>query len=889
VNAVNPPDCSKDDAQESIPMYPLNDTAEREYEIATGTGVMAALKALTGVPHIARNFTYVHRVAERPAQYAAFPAELDPRLANALRMRGIEQLYTHQASAVQAALSGQDTVIVTPTASGKTLCFNLPVLQTLLNEPQARALYLFPTKALAQDQYNELYELAGATGEKLKVYTFDGDTPANARRAIRVAGSIVLTNPDMLHSGILPHHTTWIKLFENLRYVVIDELHHYRGVFGSHVANVLRRLARICSFYGTQPQFICCSATIANPKEHAERLTGREFKLINENGAPAGEKYFLFYNPPVVNEELGIRRGVVNEARRLATRFLAADTQTIIFARSRMRVELLMNYLRKSMRKLHKDPMRIAGYRGGYLPNERRAIEQGVKSGAILGVVSTNALELGIDIGQLKAAIIAGYPGSVASTWQQAGRAGRKAEAAVIVLIANSSPLDQFLAGHAEYFFGKPPEAAIVNADNVAILANHIKCAAFELPFVESELFGDVSPEPVLSYLADQRVLRKTGDKWYWSSDIYPSEGISLRSASAQNFVVVNVADKNLIMAEIDYDSAPFLIHTEAIYMHMSNVYYIENLDWDRRTAYARPQASDYYTDALAKSDIRVIQVDMTESVLGSAEIEQASETPRETVEERLSRKEEFPLLKNGDSPAAAHDLPASGSEIVALRIEHSKATQLPPETPDATPPLNLRIQINPVLSRNFGEVVVSTIIAKYKKIRFETHENVGYGEIHVPPLEMQTEAYWITLTQETGEEMQRAGLDLGAGLSGIASLLSHIVPLFVICDPSDVVSVPMVRAPHDECPTIYLYDRYPGGIGLARKVYDLDRRIFIAAREILNGCGCTSGCPSCVGPETGMNSNAKLSARILLDAMLRSENGTREDSATQLTPRETK
>ncbi|MCX7717294.1 MAG: DEAD/DEAH box helicase [Candidatus Sumerlaeaceae bacterium] len=826
------------------------------------SGVNEALRALLDVAHLRRNLTHVERIPARPAQYSDFPAGLDPRVATALRSRGIERLYTHQASAVDAVLAGRDVIVVTPTASGKTLCFNIPVVHELLQRPEARALYMFPTKALAQDQYLELHELTRAAGGGMKVYTFDGDTPANARRAIRNAGNIVLTNPDMLHTGILPNHTGWLKLFENLRFVVIDEIHHYRGVFGSHVANVLRRLARICEFYGSRPQFICCSATIANPAEAAWRLTGREFELIAESGAPSGEKYFLFYNPPVVNEELGIRRGVVNEARRIATRFLAADVQTIVFARSRMRVEVLLNYLKKTMTKLHRSPARIAGYRGGYLPNERRLIEQGVKSGEILGVVSTNALELGIDIGQLRAAIIAGYPGSVASTWQQAGRAGRKAETAVVVLIGSSSPLDQYVVTHPGYFFGRAPESAIVNPDNVAILANHVKCAAFELPFVDGEPFGGLDPEPILQHLADEHVLHHSGNKWHWSSDTFPAEHISLRSASAENFVVINVADRNRVMAEVDYDSAPFLIHTEAIYMHGGETFYIENLDWDRRTAYARPQRVDYYTDALAKTDLRVLRTDLTESADGITPEPPARHAPREG---------EFPLPAMHDgAPPAARDLPPSGPETVRERMERDTG-QLEPPPVSSLPDNQLNLTIPPpLLSRNFGEVVVSTVISKYKKIRFETHENVGYGDISVPPLEMQTEAFWLTLRPETRDWMELARLDLAAALGGVAQLMSTVVPLFVLCDPRDVACVPLVRSPHDELPAIYLYDKYPGGIGLARKVYDFHPRILIASLDILARCGCGAGCPSCVGPEVELSARAKLGARVLLEALCR-------------------
>ena len=843
----------------------------------SASGVFAALRGIMDVAHLRANITHVRRIPARDPRYADFPGALDPRITDALRERGIEQLYCHQARSIEAALAGRDVVVVTPTASGKTLCFNLPVVNELLAHPQSRALYMFPTKALAQDQYLELYGLTQGAGGGLKVYTFDGDTPSNARRAIRAAGNIVLTNPDMLHTGILPNHTGWIKLFENLKFVVIDEVHHYRGVFGSHVANVLRRLARVCEFYGSRPQFICCSATIANPREVAERLTGREFELVDDNGAPAGEKIFLCYNPPVVNEELGIRRGVVNEARRVATRFLAAEVQTIIFARSRMRVEVLLNYLRKTMRKLRRDPNRIAGYRGGYLPNERRLIEQGVKSGQILGVVSTNALELGIDIGQLRAAILAGYPGSVASTFQQAGRAGRKAEISVVVIIASSSPLDQYIIGHPDFIFGSAPENAIINPDNVPILASHVKCAAFELPFEDGELFGGVNPLPVLQYLEEEGVLHHSGGKWHWSSDVFPGEQVSLRSASAENFVVVNVNDKNRVMAEVDFDSTPFLIHTEAIYMHNGQTYFIDNLDWDRRTAYARPVASDYYTDALAKTDIRVLQVDMVEEFATGATPSLVPGAPAPETKPapmaRLGSGEEFPLKPRPDAtPPAANDLPPRDADVVRAVVETATGQDARRPAPPAHAHGHggdFAVIAMPLLAKSFGEVSVSTEIAKFKKIRFETHENVGYGDIHLPTLEMQTEAFWFTLTPEAKEWLEAQRLDLGAGLGGVAAVLAQVAPLFVLCDPRDLACVPMVRAPHDECPTVYLYDRYPGGTGLARKIFDLDREILAAALEVVRGCHCDSGCPSCVGPEVELGNHAKQAARALLEAMV--------------------
>src|SRR5262250_2126776 len=422
----------------------------------------------------------------RPAVLAPFPPSLDPRIGEALRARGIEQLYSHQARAWELVEKGRHCVVVTPTASGKTLCYNLPVLQSLVREPDARILYLFPTKALAQDQLAELEALAKSLPE-MRMFTYDGDTPQDARRAVRARANLVLTNPDMLHSGILPHHTKWAVLFQNLRYVVIDELHAYRGVFGSHLANVIRRLRRLCRHYGAAPQFILASATIGNPRELAERIVGESVEDVTESGAPTGDKLFVCYNPPVVNPELGIRAPYLGEASRLALRFLREKIPTIVFAQSRLSTEVLLSAIKNGVADRTGQSGIVRGYRGGYLPTRRRAVEQGLRGGDVLGVVSTNALELGVDIGHLDVAVLAGYPGTIASLWQQSGRAGRRTGESAAVFVATSAPLDQFMITHPDYLFGASPEHARVNPDNPFILVNHLKCAAFELPFLGSE------------------------------------------------------------------------------------------------------------------------------------------------------------------------------------------------------------------------------------------------------------------------------------------------------------------------------------------------------------------------------------------------------------------
>jgi DEAD/DEAH box helicase domain-containing protein len=511
---------------------------------------------------------------------------------------------------VEALARGRSVVTVTPTASGKTLCYNLPVLDRILKEPSSRALYLFPTKALSQDQLAELHGLIEDSGEPIGTYTFDGDTPQNARRRVRQAGHIVITNPDMLHAGVLPHHTQWIKLFENLRFVVVDELHSYRGVFGSHLANVLRRLHRICAFYGSRPQFVLSSATIANPGELARHLTGEDVDVIDDNGAPRGAKHFLIYNPPVINEQLGIRRSSLNETRRIAETFVLNALQTICFIPFRLNVEILLSYLKESVRKHGGDPDRIRGYRSGYRPLERRAIEKGLRDGSVWGVVSTNALELGIDIGQLEVAIITGYPGSVASTWQQAGRAGRRQGLSAAVLVANSSAICQYLAAHPEYLLGRSPESGIVDPDNLVILMSHLRCAAFELPFTEGERFGGRDVAEHLHYLEEKGVLRKAGDRWHWMADTYPASEVSLRSASPENFVILDESDHSRTIGEVDYFSAPVYIFPDAIYLHGAEQYQITQLDWEGKRAYAKPVAVDYYTDAEVKRELEVIEVD---------------------------------------------------------------------------------------------------------------------------------------------------------------------------------------------------------------------------------------------------------------------------------------
>jgi DEAD/DEAH box helicase domain-containing protein len=544
----------------------------------------------------------------KPGQFEDIPDEAPAAIRKVLEERGIRQLYAHQAASFRALKQGSNIAVVTPTASGKTLCYNLAVLDRLASDPEARAIYLFPTKALAEDQLHEFHSIVEAMGSGVRAFTYDGDTPQDARKQIRERANVVLTNPDMLHAGILPHHTKWSKLFENLRYVVIDELHTYRGVFGSHLANVIRRLKRICAFYGSRPQFVCCSATIANPSELASALTGEEFVLIDRNGAPSGEKYFVFYNPPVVNRQLGIRRSYLNETRRLAAEFVGRGQQTLVFANNRLAMEVLVKYLKDSCARPPADADLVRGYRGGYLPRERREIERGLREGEIRCVVATNALELGVDIGGLDVVVLAGYPGNIASTWQRAGRAGRRLGTSLALLVASSAPLDQYVVEHPEFFFETPPEHAQVNPDNLEILVSHLKCAAFELPVKDGERFGPHETAELCQYLAELGVVHHSAGAWHWVADSYPADAISLRSVTSDNFVVIDITGEERVIGEVAFPAALTELHEKAIYLHEARQYQVERMDYGGRKAYVRQVECDYYTDAIDYTQVKVLE-----------------------------------------------------------------------------------------------------------------------------------------------------------------------------------------------------------------------------------------------------------------------------------------
>ena len=774
---------------------------------------------LVDAPYTGRCVTHHVTLPSQAARFEEFPDWVSRDLQDALEATGIHALYRHQRLAADAVRRGEDTVIVTPTASGKTLCYNLPVLQRILEKPETRAFYLFPTKALSQDQVSGLQDVIDSLGVPVRTYTYDGDTPSDARTAIRSRGHVVVTNPDMLHAGILPNHPRWRKVLQDLEYVVIDEMHTYRGVFGSHVANVLRRLQRLCEFYGSRPVFICCSATIANPEEHAQRLLGRAVTLVDrsDNGAPSGPKEVILYNPPVINEELGIRAGVLSQARRLATPFVEQGIATICFTGSRLHTEVLSRYLRERFAKKPGSERRIASYRGGYLPGLRREIERGLRDGAISCVVTTNALELGIDIGRLDVAILAGYPGSVASLWQQAGRAGRGQARSVVVLIARNSPLDQYVIRNPEFLFEAPPEHARIDPDNLMVLISHVKCSLYELPFRSDEEFGGEDLPEMLGFLAEAGLAHQRDQTWHWADESYPADGVSLRSADSENVVIIDKTANNRVIAETDRLTAQTIVHEGAIYMVESQPYQVDRLDWEQCKAYVRKVRVDHYTTAQSYSRVRVLD--------------------RFEEEQR-----EFGAIK-------AH-----------------------------------------------GEVHVARKTVGYKKIKLYTSENVGYGDVHLPDLEMHTMACWITLPGPPLREAGYTGLDVVDGLLGLGSAMKNLAALHLMCsvgdlgmalaDPEDswvaglgrggVRTVrriepdggegPPVTALELEQPTVFIYDNLPGGVGFAEKLYALCDLLLEESRQLIRACACQTGCPSCVGAIGEVEQGARSVAMDLAD-----------------------
>ena len=835
--------------------------------VGTGVWTNSATSSATSVASVGTStartdtpdgwITAVRRQPAAPAVFAPFPDSVDQRVRDVLAARGIEQLYSHQAEVIAHATAGRHVVVTTPTASGKTLCYNAPVLSAILRDPSSRALYLFPTKALAQDQLAELHEMSSRLSRpdelEIGVFTYDGDTPQAARRAIRGRAHVVLSNPDMIHSGILPHHPRWAKLFENLRYVVIDELHAYRGVFGSHLTNVLRRLRRVCQHYGSSPTFICSSATIANPRELAEALVEAPFELVEKTGAPRGEKVFLFVNPPVVNKELGIRRSYLSETRRIAGEFLKRKLQLIVFAQSRLATEILTTYLKDDFKGPPGGAEEIRGYRGGYLPQRRREIERGLREGSVRAVVSTNALELGVDIGALDVSVMAGYPGTVAATWQRAGRAGRRSGQSAAVLVASSAPLDQYVVRNPSYFFDASPEHALVNPDNLHILVDHVKCAAFELPFSATDQFGRHDVQEVLGILQESGFVHRTdngavdravdgqgGGQWQWTNESYPADAVSLRSVSSDNFVVVDTTRGADVIGETSFTSGPSTLHEKAIYLLEGDLYQVEKLDFEGRKAYVRRIDCDYYTDAISHTKVMILDT-----------FEQGSGAPVEA-------------------------LPAFDAASAAAGLERKELEGEVPVLPSGFPVAPPEGMVGDE-ARAHGEVHVSSRVVGFKKIKFYTNENVGSGDLDLPEQQMHTTAYWLTVPAPVVAALPYAPDDRRDGVVGLSFAMRQVAQLLLMCDRQDVgvaigsdggAGEPAPDEQHQ--PRIFIYDNYPGGIGFSQPLFAMHAELLARTRAMIAGCSCERGCPTCVGPIGDTGPLAKLVALRILDLLAR-------------------
>ena len=730
------------------------------------------LSELERSPDYRDQIVHVEVVPARPAAYGELKAPLGKVLAAYLQAQGIDRLYSHQVEAIDAVRSGRDVVVVTSTASGKTLCYNLPVAETLLADADARALYLFPTKALAQDQLKVLGELAGAAPEltdAVRPAAYDGDTPSHQRRKIRQSANVILTNPDMLHTGILPYHSRWANFFAGLKTVVIDEIHTYRGIFGSNVANVIRRLRRVCERHGVRPNFVLSSATIANPKDHAERLVGRELDVVDRDGSPRGMKHFVFWNPPLVGPGRLMRRSANIEAQELFERLIESRVQTIAFTKARVVAELLYRYVVDAVKKVDpKIAKRIKPYRGGYLPEERRAIERELFSGKLLGVTSTNALELGIDIGSLDACIIVGFPGTIASTWQQAGRAGRKSDDALTVLVAYNDPIDQYLMRHPEYFFARSPEEAVIDPQNPYILTSHLSCAAFELPLDADDAahFGGTAPH-IARLLREEGSLKEIDGRSYWSRTENPATRTNLRTISENTFTIMDVTGgRNEALGTVDSISAPELVYPEAVYLHEGESYLVRKLDFEGKIASVERADVDYYTQPVLHSNIRV----------------KGTRTSRD--------------FRGGTA--------------------------------------------------RFDDVDVTWRTAAFKKIRFYTMENLGQATLDLPSQTLSTTALSYLPPDELMREVKDIGLNPVEGLVGIRNMMLVVLPVLSMSDRRDLGGI--IDSSNTGKPTIFVYDRFHGGLGYSQRGYDEFERLLSMCLEMVEDCDCEDGCPSCVG-----------------------------------------
>jgi len=750
---------------------------------------------LVGQPNYSSQVAHIEHIPPREAVFAELDSSLETELEESLRRHKLLPLYSHQAEAVNLARNGRNVMVSTSSASGKSLCYNIPVIEKILTEPASCALYLFPTKALAQDQlrsFSEMFcpQLIGYE----KLATFDGDTPPEERSGIRKRAGIVLTNPDMLHIGILPNHKSWSRLLQHLKYIVIDEAHSYRGVFGSHVALVLRRLRRLCRLYGASPQFICCSATIDNPGEHAEKLAGLPFKVVDNDGSPKGGKEFIFWNPPIIDEARGIRRSANSEASGLFTELVSHDIRTLAFSRTRRLTELVANYSRQKLAEISPAfAKKIKAYRAGYLPEQRRQIEQELFSGQLTGVVATNALELGIDIGDLEATVLTGYPGTIASTWQQAGRSGRGEGGSLSILVALDNPLDQYFMRHPDFFFQKSFENALVNTKNPYILRAHLLCAAWESPLLRyDEKFFGTCLATEAKELEKQGMLREKKGRWYLSPAIaYPAQEVNIRATSGESLALIDTST-NSLLETIEMSNALFQVHPGAVYLHQGESYLVTELDLAGRTARVEPARVPYYTVAREINDLRILK----------------------TIYQKNYRRVKVCL----------------------------------------------------------GQVEVTTEVIGFKKKAQFTDEVIGEEPLDLPSQHFPTIALWFDLPDKIIDLLVRAGLDIVGGLHAAEHAAIAILPLFAMCDRNDIGGVSTPLHPDTGRAQIFIYDAYPGGVGIAEKGFEIIQQLWQATLDAIAECPCHEGCPSCIqSPKCGNNNEPldKKAAQMILKGLL--------------------
>ncbi len=811
-------------------------------------------------PSVAPNISSWETFPKQSPAFVSPPASLHPGFLSSLAEVGIQNLFKHQFSVWEKAQNGQNVAVVTGTASGKTLAYNLPVVDSLLKNDRRRALYIFPTKALAHDQLSAL-----KASFPLSIAPYDGDTPQTHRKDIRQKSQLILSNPDMLHVGILPHHTNWETFFSQLAYVVIDEMHIYRGVFGSHVANVIRRLKRVAGHYGSHPQFILTSATIGNPKELAETLIEETVTVVDEDTSARGEKHFLIYNPPVIDEELGLRAGMQSECVRLVSDLFTYDVQTILFGRSRKSVEFMLAQLRE---KIDHDEDALRAYRSGYLPAQRREIEKGLRQGDVRAVAATTALELGIDIGGMDAAVLAGYPGTIAGTWQQAGRAGRTLKPSLAILVVSSNPLDQFLAHHPDYFFDRSPEHALLDPDNLLILLRHIQCAAFELPFQEEEQYGDLSLSQTLEFLDflhQQGTLHISQDTYYWMDKGYPASEISLRTSGSDQIALIHtdLHGSQETIGTIDKESAYWMVHPGAIYLHEGEDYKVEDLDLEGNKAYLIDAYGGYYTEPTKQTSVECLGLLNEQETAGGKIFHGELSVTRQVVG--------FKKINWGRYEVLGHeslDLPPTTLETTGYWLSLSEETIH---------------RLEAVGSWSSGLMDYGPHWPTIRKLVLERDQNKcqacgkswDHSQLHIHhkrplrsfrfPQEANQLDNLISLCPRCHQRVENV-VRVKSGLGGLSYLLHNLAPLLLMCDSHDlgVHADPSSQLGGGQ-PTVVIHEQIPAGIGFSKRLYERHKALIRQAYELVSTCPCKDGCPSCVGPGGELGSGGKSETLAIL------------------------